>query len=58
MEVIPLDASIVRGSHGRVTDKLADGPVCISSERSAIRDEIVDSTAVRDLILAHLFDSN
>jgi predicted AlkP superfamily pyrophosphatase or phosphodiesterase len=56
MEVIPLDASVVRGSHGRVTDNLDDGPVCISSERGAIRDEIVESTAVRDLMLAHLFD--
>ena len=27
MEVIPLDATLVRGSHGRVTDKLDDGPV-------------------------------
>jgi len=56
MEVIPLDASMVRGSHGRITDKLEDGPICISSERRAIRDEVVESPAVRDLMLAHLFD--
>ena len=55
MDVIPLDASLVRGSHGRVTDRLDDGPVCISSERTAIRDDVVESTAVRDLMLAHLF---
>jgi predicted AlkP superfamily pyrophosphatase or phosphodiesterase len=54
MEVIPLDASLVRGSHGRVTDKLEDGPVCITSERDLIRDEPLPSVAVRDLILAHL----
>ena len=54
MDVIPLDATLVRGSHGRVTDKLDDGPVCITSEKGLVEGEI-DSTAVRDLVLAHLF---
>jgi predicted AlkP superfamily pyrophosphatase or phosphodiesterase len=55
MKVIPLDASLVKGSHGRVTDRLDDGPVFISSETHAAHD-VVESTAVRDLILQHLFD--
>ena len=54
MKMIPLDASIVRGSHGRVTDRLDDGPVFISSEKRAPAD-VVDSTEVRDRILDHLF---
>ncbi len=54
MSVIPLDATLVRGSHGRVTDKLDDGPVCITSEKGLVEGEI-DSTGVRDLVLAHLF---
>jgi predicted AlkP superfamily pyrophosphatase or phosphodiesterase len=56
MNVIPLDASLVRGSHGRVTDRLEDGPVCITSEKELLRDEVIESTAVRDLTLRHLFD--
>jgi predicted AlkP superfamily pyrophosphatase or phosphodiesterase len=56
MKVIPLDASLVRGSHGRVTDRLDDGPVCITSETNLLRDDVVESTAVRDLILQHLFE--
>jgi hypothetical protein len=57
MDLIPLDASLVRGSHGRVTDRLADGPVLISSERTtAAASDVIEATAVRDLILAHLFD--
>ena len=32
MDVIPLDASLVRGSHGRITDKAEDGPLVISTE--------------------------
>lgn len=55
LKVVPLDASLVRGSHGRVTDRLEDGPVFMSSEKQAVIGP-VDSTAVRDLILSHLFD--
>jgi hypothetical protein len=45
----------VKGSHGRVTERLEDGPLLISSERELIRNDVVESTAVRDLILDHLF---
>jgi len=55
MEVVPLDASLVRGSHGRVTDRLDEGPVFISSEKQAVG-EVVESTDVRDLILRHIFE--
>ena len=55
MKVIPLDASLVRGSHGRVTESLDDGPVMISSMGDGIRVGVVESTAVRDVILDHLF---
>jgi predicted AlkP superfamily pyrophosphatase or phosphodiesterase len=56
MDVIPLDAGLVRGSHGRLTDDSADGPLIISSERDLLGDGPVGATAVRDLILAHVFD--
>jgi predicted AlkP superfamily pyrophosphatase or phosphodiesterase len=54
LEVIPLDATLVRGSHGRPTSDLDDGPIFISSEAD-MANEPVDSTAVRDLILRHVF---
>jgi len=56
LEVIALDGSMVRGSHGRRTDRLEQGPVVISSEKGAL-DGVVDATRIRDVILAHLFDS-
>ena len=56
MNVIPLDASLVKGSHGRVTESLDDGPLLISSERGGVKKETLESTGVRDVILAHLFD--
>ena len=56
MDVIPLDATLVRGSHGRVTESPYDGPLLISSQRDALQTEVIQSTAIRDLILTHLFD--
>ena len=55
LEVIPLDATLVRGSHGRPTRSLEDGPVLVTSEKHLV-DGPVDSTAVRDVILSHLFN--
>jgi predicted AlkP superfamily pyrophosphatase or phosphodiesterase len=54
MEVIPLDASIVRGSHGRVTDRAGDGPVLIASEKSLVKAPIA-APGVRDLLLESIF---
>jgi predicted AlkP superfamily pyrophosphatase or phosphodiesterase len=55
MDVIPLDASLVKGSHGRPTDDLAAGPVVISSEPALLPDGPVHATAVKALILEHVF---
>jgi predicted AlkP superfamily pyrophosphatase or phosphodiesterase len=55
MNVIPLDASLVRGSHGRIPESLDDGPVFVSSEPDAVGDPL-EPTAVHDLMLSHLFD--
>jgi predicted AlkP superfamily pyrophosphatase or phosphodiesterase len=56
MDVVPLDASLVKGSHGRLTGDHADGPVLISSEPKLMPDAPIAATAVRDLVLAHVFD--
>ena len=56
MDVIPLDATLVKGSHGRVTDTDDDGPVFITSEPEFAPSEPVEATAVKDLILRHIFD--
>jgi predicted AlkP superfamily pyrophosphatase or phosphodiesterase len=55
MDVIPLDASLVKGSHGRVTDDPADGPVLISSDAALLPDAALAATKVKNLILAHVF---
>jgi predicted AlkP superfamily pyrophosphatase or phosphodiesterase len=55
VDVVPLDASLVKGSHGRVTDDPADGPILISSEASLMPSEPIAATDLKQLILAHLF---
>jgi predicted AlkP superfamily pyrophosphatase or phosphodiesterase len=56
LDVIGLDASVVKGSHGRVTDRPEDGPVFITGEPAHLPSgERVAATAVKDIILRHVF---
>jgi predicted AlkP superfamily pyrophosphatase or phosphodiesterase len=55
MDVIPLDTSLVRGSHGRVTDRPEQGPVFLSSEPGLLPEGEVDAATVKERILDHLF---
>uniref|UniRef100_C6DZG2 Type I phosphodiesterase/nucleotide pyrophosphatase n=1 Tax=Geobacter sp. (strain M21) TaxID=443144 RepID=C6DZG2_GEOSM len=54
MDVIPLDPSLVRGSHGRVTDEAAAGPVFMTTEPKLLDAGSVDATGVHGLLLRHL----
>jgi len=56
LDVIGFDTSLVRGSHGRLTDRAEDGPVLISSEPALVPDGPIAATAIKDLLLAHVFD--
>ena len=58
MDVISLDARLVKGSHGRPTDRPEDGPLLISSEPGLLSEGAVAATAVKDLILEHVFSSS
>ncbi|RJK97011.1 alkaline phosphatase family protein [Vallicoccus soli] len=50
MNVVPLDPSPVRGSHGRLPDDPADGPVLLCSDPGPARGRY-EATEVRDLLL-------
>jgi hypothetical protein len=54
MDVIPLDASLVRGSHGRLTDDPSDGPLLISS-RPDLDEGPVRADQIKALLLRRLF---
>lgn len=55
MDVIPLDASLVKGSHGRVNERAEDGPLIMSSEPGLLPEGDVDAREVKALMLAHVF---
>jgi predicted AlkP superfamily pyrophosphatase or phosphodiesterase len=52
MDVIPLDARLVKGSHGRPD---ADGAVFISSEADLVPSGSIDAIEVKSIMLSHLF---
>ena len=55
MDLIPLNAGLVRGSHGRQTAEQTDLPLVATQTPGLLAATDVKATAVHDLILAHLF---
>lgn len=57
LDVIPFDTTLVKGSHGRPTDRPEQGPVFISSDARLVPGDVVEATDVKRLVLDHLFES-
>ncbi len=55
MDVISLDASLVRGSHGRPTDRPEEGPLFITSNPELLGTGPVAAGDVKALLLEHVF---
>jgi predicted AlkP superfamily pyrophosphatase or phosphodiesterase len=55
MDVIPLDASLVKGSHGRLTPDPTQGPLVMTSEPRFLPDRPLHATEIKDFVLAHVF---
>jgi predicted AlkP superfamily pyrophosphatase or phosphodiesterase len=56
LDVIPLDATLVKGSHGRLPDRAEDGPLFMSSAPELLPVDSVSATDVKRLLLRHVFD--
>jgi predicted AlkP superfamily pyrophosphatase or phosphodiesterase len=54
MDVIPLDATLVKGSHGRPTDAREQGPLFITQRGDLLPATELQATDVASLILRHL----
>ena len=54
MEVIPTDASLVQGSHGRPAASPAAGPLLITRQKELLDRDKMEPTDVCELILRHL----
>lgn len=56
LDIIPLNGtSLVKGTHGRITNDPADGPLVISSEPDLLPDGPVDAKDFKALTLDHVF---
>jgi len=55
MDVIPLDATLVKGSHGRVTEDPAAGPLLMSSAPQLFDGDALQASDVHGLLLRHVF---
>jgi hypothetical protein len=55
MDVIPLDATLVKGSHGRITDESRDGPLIISDRADLLDGRNLAATDVKSLLLDTIF---
>ena len=56
MDVIPLDAALVRGSHGRLPADTKGWPVLITSRANLVPAKTIDSTAVFEVLRHHVLD--
>jgi predicted AlkP superfamily pyrophosphatase or phosphodiesterase len=56
MDVIPLDASLVRGSHGRLTEKPDVGPLVITDQPDLLTRDRIVATDVKQLLLKAVFE--
>jgi predicted AlkP superfamily pyrophosphatase or phosphodiesterase len=54
LQVIPTDATLVKGSHGRPPASPAEGPLFITSDKSLLPDGHVSPTDICRLILRHV----
>jgi hypothetical protein len=54
LDVIPLDATLVRGSHGRIPDDPSEGPLLMTRHTDLLPNGDLNATDVHDLILRHL----
>jgi predicted AlkP superfamily pyrophosphatase or phosphodiesterase len=55
MDVIPLDASLVKGSHGRLEPEPGKWPVLLSTEPDLLPEGKAHATQVKEIVLRHVF---
>ena len=55
MDIIPLDASLVKGSHGRIEEDSLDHPILVTPKDSLLNNAVVEPTDIYGLILNTVF---
>ena len=57
LDIIPLDASLVKGSHGRMPEDTKDHPILITNKKNALLKDRLLATEVYGIIEDHLINS-
>ncbi|MFK7847950.1 MAG: alkaline phosphatase family protein [Rhodothermales bacterium] len=55
MDVIPLDATLVKGSHGHLTSDPGECPIFITRHSELVPDKSIRPTQVHDIMMDHMF---
>lgn len=56
LDIIPLNATLIKGSHGRKTEDSDDSPIFISNQTTGVDDREVEAVEVYNLIKSHLLN--
>ena len=54
LDIIPLKAELVKGSHGRIPENTEDYPIFITNIKSTIEKEIIKPTDVYNILENHV----
>ncbi len=54
LDIIPLDAKLVKGSHGRIPEDIEDYPILITNNNETILEEIIEPTRVFGIFENHV----
>ena len=57
MDIIPLDATLVKGSHGRIPEDTLDYPILITNTKHKLSANTVEATAIFSILLDHIQNS-
>jgi predicted AlkP superfamily pyrophosphatase or phosphodiesterase len=57
LDVIPLDADLIKGSHGRVASFADDSPIFMTTAPKFLEGPTIEATGVFQLLLTHLFST-
>ncbi|HLW20432.1 MAG TPA: alkaline phosphatase family protein [Cyclobacteriaceae bacterium] len=55
MDIIPLDATLVKGSHGRIGENSLDHPILVTGNATLAKGPVVEPTDIYEFILNHVF---
>ena len=54
MDAIPLDARLVKGSHGHLTNSISQSPILITQQSNVLKSKTIEAKEEFDVILNHL----